>query len=463
MAGAFGIDGLVSGLDTTQLVKELVALERQPVEQLEARKSKLQAQNDAWRAVNSRLYSLREAALDLQSILTFRGRSAAMTGGNILTASAGAGTQKGVYNIEVLHLAKAHSIGSDTQTTAGDPLGLAGTVRINGEAIEITAEDTLESIAQKINTAENAAVNATVVRVGGEDYRLVLTGRETGEANGITLEDDGDVLAGLGLLGGAGEIKNELQTAQDALLEINGLEVSRSANTIDDLITDVTLELKEEGNVVLTLDVDIEQVVEAVEKFVEEYNGAMNLIRNNLAYDTTTEEAGILFGDSALIQIQSQLRGFFSRTVEGVEPEVNQLGLVGLQTASGVEGAKTGRLEFDTDKFREKMETHFDEVAKLFGAETVPEGEGIFAALSATLFEWTRSSGLVRTKTDSLETRIGDMDERIESLERRLMQREEYHMQKFIALEVMLARMQTQSNWLSSQISTLSSQWGFKK
>ncbi|HHU83267.1 MAG TPA: flagellar hook protein, partial [Firmicutes bacterium] len=107
MAGAFGIDGLVSGLDTTQLVKELVALERQPVVQLEARKSKLQAENDAWRAVNSRLYSLREAALDLQSILTFRGRSVTLTEEDVLTASAGAGTQKGVYNIKVLHLAQA--------------------------------------------------------------------------------------------------------------------------------------------------------------------------------------------------------------------------------------------------------------------------------------------------------------------------------------------------------------------
>src|SRR5690554_1282831 len=463
MAGAFGIDGLVSGLDTTQLVKELVALERQPVVQLEARKSKLQAENDAWRAVNSRLYSLREAALDLQSILTFRGRSVTLTEEDVLTASAGAGTQKGIYNIKVLHLAQAHSIGSDPQTTAGDPLGLAGTIRVNGEAITVTAEDTLESIAQKINTAADAGVNAAVVRVGEEDYRLVLTGKETGAANRIILEDDGGVLAGLGFLDDMGEVKNQLQAAGDALLEVNGLEVSRSTNIIDDLITDVTLELEKEGAVTLTLDVDKEKVVEAVEKFVEEYNGAMNLIRNNLAYDTTTKEAGILFGDSPLIQIQSQLRAFFSRTVEGVEPEVNQLGLVGLQTAAGVDGAQTGRWEFDTDKFREKMETHFDEVAKLFGAETVPEGEGIFAALSATLFEWTRSSGLVRTKTDSLETRIGDMDERIESLERRLMQREEYHMQKFIALEVMLARMQTQSNWLSSQISTLSSQWGFKK
>ena len=151
MAGTFSIDGLASGLDTTQLVKELTALERQPVKQLEARKSKLQAESAAWREVNSRLYSLREAALDLQSILTFRGRSVTVTGENILTASAGAGTQKGVYNIKVLHLAQAHSIGSDPQTTAGDPLGLAGTIRVNGEAITVTAEDTLESIARKIN------------------------------------------------------------------------------------------------------------------------------------------------------------------------------------------------------------------------------------------------------------------------------------------------------------------------
>lgn len=459
MAGAFSIDGLVSGLDTTQLVKALVDLERQPVKQLEEKKSKLQAQNNAWREVNSRLYSLRQAALDLQSVLTFRGRSVTVTGENILTATAGAGTGKGVYNIKVLQLAQAHSIGSDPQSTAGDPLGLAGTIRINGEEITVTAEDTLESIARKINTQDDTGVNATVVRVGEGDYRLVLTAKETGAANRIILEDDGGVLAGLGFLDSKGEIKNQLQTAEDALLEINGLAVSRPANVIDDLVPDVTLELKEKGTATLTLDVDMEKVVKAVEKFVNEYNGVMDLIRKNLAYDATSKEAGTLFGDFTLVQIQSQLRGFLSRVVPGVDPAVNQLGLVGIQTASGVEGAKTGRLEFDADKLREKLETHFTEVAKLFGAETVPEGEGIFAALSRTIFDWTSSGGLVQAKTDSLGARIKDADERIEALNQRLEQREAYYLQKFRALEVMLAQLQTQSIWLSAQVSTLSSQW----
>lgn len=461
MAGTFSIDGLISGLDTTQLVKALVDVERQPVKQLETRKSKLQAENDAWREVNSRLYGLRQAALDLQSILTFRGRSATVTGDNILTAAAGTGTQKGVYNIKVLQLAQAHSIGS-AQTTAGGPLGLSGTIRINDVEIEITAGDTLESIARKINTQAEAGVNAVVVRVGDEDFRLILTAVGTGEANQIKLEDDGDVLAALGFLDSEGEIKNQLQAAEDALLEINGLAVSRSTNVIKDLITDVTLELKTEGTATLTLDVDMEKVVKAVEKFVNEYNGFMDLIRENLAYDTKTKEAGTLFGDSTLVHIEAQLRSFLSRVVPGVDPAVNQLGLVGIQTASGVEGAKSGRLEFNAVKFREKLETHFSEIAKLFGAETVPEGEGVFAALSKTLFDWTSSTGLIKAKTDSLGASIEDVDERIEVLEQRLAQREEYYMQKFIALETMLAQLQTQSNWLSAQLSTLNSQWGFR-
>lgn len=462
MAGTMSIDGLVSGLNTTQLVEQLVSLERAPITHLETRKSKLQAQNDAWREVNSRLYSLRQAALDLQSILTFRGRSATVTGDNILTAAAGTGTQKGVYNIKVLQLAQAHSIGSDPQTTAGGPLGLSGTIRINDVEIEITAGDTLESIARKINTQAEAGVNAVVVRVGDEDFRLILTAVGTGEANQIKLEDDGDVLAALGFLDSKGEIKNQLQAAEDALLEINGLAVSRSTNVIKDLITDVTLELKTEGTATLTLDVDMEKVVKAVEKFVNEYNGFMDLIRENLAYDTKTKEAGTLFGDSTLVHIEAQLRSFLSRVVPGVDPAVNQLGLVGIQTASGVEGAKSGRLEFNAVKFREKLETHFSEIAKLFGAETVPEGEGVFAALSKTLFDWTSSTGLIKAKTDSLGASIEDVDERIEVLEQRLAQREEYYMQKFIALETMLAQLQTQSNWLSAQLSTLNSQWGFR-
>jgi len=459
MSGTFGIDGLISGLDTTELIKELPGMNRRPVELLEQRKYDLQTQNDAWREVNSRLYSLREAAYDLQSILTFRGRSAAVTNEDVLTASAGAGTQNGVYNIEVSGLARAHSIGSDTQANAGDPLGQAGTVRVNGEDIEITTEDTLESIAQKINSTAGVGVNASVVQVGEEDFRLVLTAVDTGKANEITLSDDGDVLAGLGLLDAGGEIKNELQAAEDAVLKVNGLEVSRAGNIIDDLITDVTLELKEAGAVTLTVDVDEEQVVTAVQNFVEKYNSTVELIQDNLAYNAESENTGTLFGDSTLIQIQSQLRGFLSRVVEGVDSEVSQLGLVGIQTASGVEGAKSGRLEFDEDLFREKLDTHFNEITKLFGAETVPEGEGIFAAVSNRLFEWTRSGGLITAKTNSLDTRLQDVEDNIQRMEERLGQREEFYMRKFIALESTLSRIQTQSNWLTSQLAALNSQW----
>src|SRR5690606_5120014 len=140
-----------------------------------------------------------------------------------------------------------------------------------------------------------------------------------------------------------------------------------------------------------------------------------------------------------------------------VDKSVGLLSLIGIKGASGVEGAKSGRLEFDEELFKAKLEANFDEIAKLFGAATTGEIKGIFTRMHDLLFDWTSSDGILKLKTDTLQRQMGEIDKQVAAMEDRLAKREEYYYTKFTAMEKALATVQSQSAWLSAQLSALSS------
>jgi|SRR5690554_6349 len=456
MAGSFAVDGLISGLDTSDIISKYMQIERQPVNLLENKKQTLNAKSEAWREMNSRLYKLRDAAYDLQSIFTFQGTTIKNSNADAVTAISEDNALVSNYKIDVQELAQAQSLASNNISVAdsGEALGLTGSLKltVNGEETQITveAEDSLQSLVQKINDTEESGVTASAIQVGTGEYKLTLTSKETGLANQINIEEN---------LGGA-LIFTETQEAKDAVVSINGLAVTRSSNTITDVIEGVTLELKKAGeSTELTIETDKEKIVDAVKKFVDGYNSVMAYISQNSSYtyNETTEKgsSGPLFGDSGLRSIQTQLKSYFSQAVSGVAQEVNQLAMIGITGASGIEGAKSGKIEFDEDKFLEKLDDNFDDISTLFGAKSSASGQGIFEGMYDYLFDATGVEGFVTGKTNSLTAQIKDIDGRIASYEERLEQREAYYYRKFSAMETALAKIQNQSSWLTAQLGVL--------
>lgn len=463
------INGIVSGFDTDAMVKAIMAQESLPLSKLASQKTTLQGRSDAWRELNSRIYKLKDAAYNLQSFMTFRAQKVTVSDEDKLTATASAEALLSSYQLNVKSLAKAHSVASnlinDTTTLSSGTIQLT----INGESKEIelnpegsTNGEKLNSLARQINDAE-AGVTASVVKLAENEYKLYLTGKETGEANEMTLTDlTGGVLTDLGILEN-GNIAHEIQTATDAEIEINGDTADtakRASNQITDLIPGVTLTLKEEGAVTLGVELDQEKVVENVKGFVDAYNSVMDYINQNktFSYNEATKSGskGALFGDSSLMHIESQIKEYLYQTVEGVDPSAGLLSLIGIKGASGIEGAKSGRLEFDEELFKTKLGSNFDDIIKLFGA-TTGETEGIFTRLHNDLYEWTSTDGVLKTKTKTIENQISDLDEQVAAMEDRLTLREEYYYAKFMAMEKAMATMQQQSSWLSAQLTALSS------
>jgi len=462
MAGTMSVSGLISGMSTDEVISKLMEVERQPLTTLNKKKTNLNNKADAWRQLNLKLYALKDAAYALQSIDMFRSRTVNVSDQSVVTATASSGALTSNYNITVQKLAKSQSLTSDAMTSADTALNLTGTFQINGKDITLTAEDTLQSLAEKINRTDDIKVMASIVQVSANEYRLTLTSRETGTSNniqftdGLNTEDGSSLLQFLGILDGAGQVKNETQAAQDAVFTVNGLQITKSSNTVDDVITGVTLTLKREtsGSVVeLNVSEDKDKIVNATKTFVEKYNDVMKLINEYTSYsydkDTKKTTTGILFGDSTVTYIQSQLKQFLSTSISGVDQSVSLLSLVGISTGSGVEAAKTGLLEFDETTFRNKLDSNFEDIGKMFGSIT-GLGDGIFTKINDTINEMTRTKGLIAIRTDTIQSELKLINESIDTLEARLERKKEAYYRQFSAMELALAKLQSQANYLSS-------------
>ena len=164
--------------------------------------------------------------------------------------------------------------------------------------------------------------------------------------------------------------KRELVEGQDALITIDGVEITKASNTIDDLIPGVTLNLLDaDSDTAITLNItrDTEALLERVKAFVDAYNEVASFIAQQQSYDQENEETGgILFGDGTLFSIKSQLTSTLLAPVWGVEEDFSTLGLIGVSVD------KEGQLSINQDKLRGYLETNFNDVRNVFASNATP-------------------------------------------------------------------------------------------
>ena len=117
--------------------------------------------------------------------------------------------------------------------------------------VNISSGDSLNDVASAINIAVQEKASEEDIRnplsAKIMDNTLILTSNETGEDYKISTTDDDGILLDLGVLDETGNLARELQTAHDAIIKVDGLEISRSSNTIDDLIKGLTLDITGKG------------------------------------------------------------------------------------------------------------------------------------------------------------------------------------------------------------------------
>ncbi|MCS6860241.1 MAG: flagellar filament capping protein FliD [Abditibacteriales bacterium] len=197
----FQIDGLLSNLNTTAILKSILEVQRIPVKQLQTRQTNITHQLTAVQDANTRLLALKLQAEALNSANTVRAATVSSTHEDVVTATATAGAVAGTYSVQVTQLAQQHKIVSASFTDANAALNLTGEFLINGKKISVQSTDTLTSLRNAINQA-NAGVTASLMNVSPTDVRLTLTANSAGVDNRMSLIDvtGSNVLQSLGLI-----------------------------------------------------------------------------------------------------------------------------------------------------------------------------------------------------------------------------------------------------------------------
>lgn len=458
--------GVGSGLDIRGLVDQLVAAEVLPTSnRLDIREATLQAELSAFGTLKSVLSSLQGSLQALSDVGP--GRTATSSHTELIDVGAADHSAPGHYEIEVSALAQAQSLASTAYTSPADIVG-SGTLTFQFGTTDYDAQsdtyngftanpersaetliiddtnNTLEGIRDAINEA-SIGVNAAIIN-DGSGYRLLLSSDDTGAANSLQISVTDDGGSGLTNLAFDGSATNLEQTiaARDALMVINGLSVSSSSNSVNDVIDGLTLMLKgaEPGEIV-RVDVarDEGAVRESINAFIDGYNTLIEQIEALTGYDPDTQQGSTLTGDSTIRTVVSQLRNSLLTSVEGASETYDYLVDLGLESDAD------GRLSLDGERFDAALQEDYEGVVSLLN--------GSADILGSTLDGFLQTGGTLEARTDGLIDRIDEIGDEREALDLRADALEARYVRQFTALDTLLAQLQSTSNFLSQQLANL--------
>ncbi|MDI9245017.1 flagellar filament capping protein FliD [Marinobacter sp. CHS3-4] len=369
--------GVGSGVLNSDLVDQLVAAEREPTEvRLDQRTKRTEALISAYGTLRSAVTELRLPMRQLSAPDNLTAFSASSSNDGVAVTVDDSAASRGSYTVQVDSLAQAQSLASgtfDNKDNASIGTGVL-TIRAGSETKSITIDssnNSLQGLANEINDA-GIGVTAGVIDTGS-GFRLVMSAEETGTANAISVtvsDDDGNSTDSSGLSQFAFDTSTQNLTetiaAKDAVVQINGIEITRSTNNIENVIDGLSLNITEEG---ITSTVEVKQdfgaVADRVQGFVDKFNNLQSTISGLAGFNSQTGQGGILSGDSTVRGIQNQLRSLLTGIVPGLEnSSVRSLADVGITT-----NFETGGLEFDRAKLEEQLKANPDDVTALFAEQ----------------------------------------------------------------------------------------------
>jgi len=420
--------GVGSGIDVDGIITQLMALEREPINRLQAKKARLEVELSAFASTKGLLNELASAAGTLGDRAMVAPFLAESGDAEMLTASATGNATESTHEIEVLSLASTHRVASGGHDSENAAIGSGSwDFSSGGNAFQISlpaGQGTLASLRDAINgSADNTSIDAMTLAVDG-GTRLVLTARDSGGSNAITASRSGY---------GATTFE-EVVAAQDALLRVDGFAVTRSSNSIGDVIDGVTLELSGPGRTTLSTRRDTEAMSQNLAAFVEKYNA--------LREEMSSLSEGGLQGDRLPRDIDLALRRAFSEEVELGD------GRSFAPVELGFSFDRYGVLSLDQQELSARQSEGFD---ALIAAFSRPE-DGFAARIEGLLQRFTSTGGQLGAREAGVESRQNTLDATIEQKEYRMQSIEARYRRQFASMDALVGSLQTTSSFLADRL-----------
>lgn len=480
----------ISGLSSSyqQLIDSIILSEKSPMLRMEQKKSDLKVYKGVLTDLGTKLSDLHSVLETFTSETSnlFEARTATVADTTAFSVSAGNDAALGTHTLQVDRLAQTDTRVSQQYTSsATDLVGIgANTFEIevaspteadpnNRETITVTVdptgdtnEEVLEEIAASINTAMANAVDdgtiessekaqASVVIESSGTARLSLRSGQTGYTNRLTFNDVDGLLGTLQVTdadtttsdGSGGQIYDIGTSATDSMLNskfvLDGLTLYRDSNSVDDALTDVTLDLQEADGTQYSFSVetDEESITEDVKDFIKKFNAVQKYIKAKTNVDPETDTRGAFASESAIRSLRFNLRNDAVSTASGL-----LAGAPDTLIEVGIELDSDGMLQLeDADKLVAAAEDNPSALKELFGGD-----DGIATQMFDRIDGYVEAGGIIADRKETVDDRIDRIDDDIVDFEAKLERRREQLTEQFARVQRIQQRSLSQQQWLSN-------------
>jgi len=460
--------GTGSGLDIESIISKLTEAERPPVQKrLDLRETEIQSEITAFGSLKGALSDFKSSLFNLKSLQTIAARAATSSNPDSFTASATNSASVGSSQIEVVNLASAHKLISQNSFTGPDDAIGAGTITVGDGTSSFSVDivggqnNTLAGIRDAINNAsDNPGVTASILTIsdglGGTVSKLVLSSDNTGADHFITVsvtgDSDGNDTDNSGLSSfvfNADKTGNmdEKNLAQNALIRVDGYDVSSDTNVFTNAIQGVTLTaVKADPGVNQTLNVSIDKsaIKDNLAKFVTNINALKQTLEFLTKYDPETKQAGLLTGDFAARTIDSQVRRILTGAIGDINNGYNSLASIGITTQ------RDGTMAIDSAKLDDALNNNFDQVANLLAGDN-----GIAKSLDSTLDSFLKTGGLISTRNQTFLSQLTDIDEQRTKLDDHIKSYETRLRAQYTAMDAIVSQLNNTGTFLQTQLASI--------
>lgn len=422
-------------------------------------------------AINNASVSVTASLVDSGFVVTASNKTIKFTEGvSTYTVTLTEGTYTASSLAAEIKRAMEAGNGSNTYTVAYDATTKKFTIAndsTNTDSLDILWEDAVTTAEDLLgfSATDHSAVAAGSLTTGDNavgTYRLILTSNSTGVANRIIIQVDEDNdgtfeestsetdTTGLsrlafnptynndGTVSGGTANMTQSQAAVDAKLKVDNLEITRSSNTISDIITGVTITLLKgdtstysstSGNKTLTISNDTASLTNKINSFVAAYNSVISTVKG-LKGNTT--QKGVLTGDSTLLTLSNLLK---SVTITKYRDSATDNTLVYL----GITHDKKGVMSFDSSKLTSAISENSSAVLSML--------DEMAELLEDNLSNYVTK--VIPSRKEGYQNTIKNIQNSGDNLSKRLTLTEAALKKKFIELDKVLTRLQGSSNFLT--------------
>lgn len=390
-------------------------------------------------AITTLISQFKTSYADIASETSFLKRKTSIAGSNSVSANIEDGVAEQTIRMSVMQLAQSDSYQTKGFSSRSDVVfsNLSSdtkfSLQVGDKSYDITVNNktTLDELSQKITDATDGKISVKILNVGGANpYSMVFQTKDTGKDNAIkfkmegnvndnslfkdlgfdtTTPDDKDVFtlkAGTGTNAG-----KKLANAQDAEFTFNGVNMTRSKNTIDDIITGATFTLNnvddkttsgEYKDTVISISKDTASLVKTMQSMVQAYNTLKSNLDTATSYDSESKAAGSLNGLSEITSIKRQINSIITNT------DKNGKSLMDF----GFSFTDKGVLSLDTKALESAISDDYENFKKFFSSNTTYENAVFYSSGSITsgTNAWTG-----KIKINDKEFDLAEIDKKITS------------------------------------------------